>query len=102
MSCVVKSEGDVVHVVGEMTIYDIAAIRTELLNVILQQPNPVLDLSAVTEFDTAGLQLVFMAQRVCAQHEKLLRFGPMSEAVEATWRLLHLAMQGTMVGAADT
>lgn len=48
---------------GDMTIYRAAALKSELLHAIQQSPRVEADLSAVTDIDSSGLQLLYLAQR---------------------------------------
>ena len=48
---------------GEMTIYRAAELHPALRDAVRTQDAPALDLSAVTEFDSAGVQLLLVARR---------------------------------------
>lgn len=52
-----------VRIENEMTIYTAAEIKTRLLEMMKKDFEIELDLSYVTELDTAGLQLLIMARR---------------------------------------
>lgn len=48
---------------GEFTIYTIAALKPSLLAALMEQGALTLDLSRVTEMDSAGLQLLLLLKR---------------------------------------
>lgn len=84
------------HVQGDMNIYRAAELKQMLLEALDAPGSLTLDLSGVTECDSAGLQLLVLAGRQardagCALHLKapsaavsevleLLRLTPMAEA----------------------
>lgn len=75
---------------GELTIYTAAELK-EKIGALLSAGNAIeIDLAQVGEIDTAGLQLLLLAQRECAQHEKTIVFSNPSEAVLTCWRLCNL------------
>lgn len=51
------------HVRGELTIYAAGAMRTALLDALAGAAELEIDLSGVTEIDTAGVQLLVAAKR---------------------------------------
>lgn len=57
----------VLAVSGELTIMVAADRKTELLNAVTRRKSVELDLSDVTEMDTAGLQLLLLAKREAAE-----------------------------------
>lgn len=73
---------------GEMTIYRAAELKPALLDAVRTHGAPVLDLSAVTEFDSAGLQLLMMARREAAALGKRLDVSAASLAVRDVFALL--------------
>jgi anti-anti-sigma factor len=73
---------------GEMTIYRAAELKPALLDTVRMHDAPALDLSAVTEFDSAGLQLLLMAQREAAGLGKPFALRAASPAVRAVFALL--------------
>lgn len=58
---------------GELTIYHAAEIKPQLVALIGRADTPDLDLSEVTELDTAGLQLLLFARREANAAGKPLR-----------------------------
>lgn len=85
------SEGDYLAAAeGELTIYTAAACAAQLRKAIDTHPRIVLDLSAVREFDTAGVQLLLLARRKCNAQGKVLQFTIPSPAVQDVVELLRL------------
>jgi anti-anti-sigma factor len=66
MSCEVDKREGRIHVRGEMTIYDAAALKVGLFDALADEPAGRLDLSEVTEIDTTGLQILLMSEKRCA------------------------------------
>jgi len=73
---------------GEFTIFNAASLKTSLIDAIVQAETPEIeiDLSNVTEIDSAGLQLMVMAKREAASRSKSLRFsghsGPVLDLID--------------------
>ncbi|AFL75934.1 STAS domain-containing protein [Thiocystis violascens] len=66
---------------GEVTIYNAIEIKLRLLETLARAANPEVDLSAVTELDTAGLQLLLLGKQEAARLGKTLRYLNHSPAV---------------------
>jgi anti-sigma B factor antagonist len=66
---------------GEMTIYTAADTKARLMPLLAQCPLLEIDLSKVSEMDSAGLQLLILAKRECAQRNGDLRLIGHSPAV---------------------
>jgi anti-sigma B factor antagonist len=80
-----------VRVSGEMTVHGAAALKEELLAAFVRHPRADrLDLSDVSEFDTAGLQLLLTARRQVAGDGRDLRLVAPSNVVRETLILCHL------------
>ena len=96
-----ESQGPVaaLAVDGELTIYRAAELKDTLLDTVRQHAAPVLDLSDVTEFDSAGLQLLLVARQEAASLGKTLRVQGASAAVRDVFALLGMAFDG--IGAAS-
>jgi anti-anti-sigma factor len=77
---------------GELTIYT-AADTKEKIGKLLESETVEIDLSQVGEIDTAGLQLLLLARRECAQREKKIVFSNPSEAVRACWKMCNLQVE---------
>lgn len=83
-------------IAGEMTIYRAAELKPLLLDAVRTHPAPALDLSAVTEFDSAGLQLLLMARREAARLGKRLAVPAAGAAVRDVLALLGLTLEGEL------
>jgi anti-anti-sigma factor len=79
---------------GEMTIYRAAELKPVLLDAVRAADAPALDLAAVTEFDCAGAQLLFMARREAERLGKRLALQGASPAVRDAFALLGLSPEG--------
>ena len=78
------------RVEGEMTIYRAAELKQTLLTA-LDKPGTVeVDLSAVTELDTAGAQLLLLAKNTAHAKKRKLRLVAHSPAVLDVLDLLNL------------
>jgi len=66
---------------GAMTIYDAAAAKDTLLEVLGGAVDLEIDLSEVDEMDTAGLQLLVLLKREAASTGKRVTFSGHSPAV---------------------
>lgn len=82
------SESRVLRIDGELTIFRAA----ELKPVLLDDPAPLeIDLSGVTELDTAGVQLLMLAKATALAAQRELRLVAHSPAVTEVFELLNLA-----------
>jgi anti-anti-sigma factor len=79
---------------GEMTIYRAAELKPALLDAVRTQDAPALDLAGVTEFDSAGAQLLLVARREAARLGKHLELRSTSPAVRDAFTLLGLTSEG--------
>jgi anti-anti-sigma factor len=79
---------------GEMTICRAAELKPALLDAVRAHDAPALDLAGVTEFDSAGVQLLLMARREAARLGKPLALLGASPAVRDTFALLGLTAEG--------
>lgn len=68
-------------IVADMTIYHATAQKTQLLEALAATQHLDLDLSAVAEMDTAGLQLLILVKREAVRHGKALSISGHSPAV---------------------
>ncbi len=76
---------------GEMTVYAAEALKTELFAALQRHRRAnLLDLSQVTEFDTAGLQLLLAARRQAQAEGRTLRLVTPAPAVREVLELCHL------------
>jgi anti-sigma B factor antagonist len=81
------------RVEGEMTIYRAAELKPALLDAVRTHDAPALDLSAVTEFDSAGLQLLLVARQEAARLGKRLAVSAASSAVRDVFTLLGMDLE---------
>ncbi len=76
------------RITGELTIFRAAELREQLL----ADPAPQeIDLSGVTEFDSAGLQLLMGAKQAATAQQRTLRLSGHSPAVLEVFELLNVA-----------
>lgn len=80
----------VLHIEGGMTIYQAGDLKMRLAS-LLKQPGPLeINLAAVAEIDSAGIQLLMLAKRCAHAAEKEFRLVAYSPAVSEAFELLHL------------
>jgi anti-anti-sigma factor len=78
----------VLRIEGELTIFRAQELKPELLG----NPMPLeIDLSGVTELDTAGLQLLMLAKQAALKQQRELRLVAHSPAVLEVFELLNVA-----------
>ena len=83
-----KRDVSVLRIEGELTIFR----ATELKPVLLDEPAPQeIDLSGVTEIDTAGVQLLMLAKKTAQAAHRELRLVAHSQAVIEVFELLNVA-----------
>ena len=80
----------VLELEGELTIHTAADRRGALLAMVDAGGDLDLDLSAVTELDSAGLQLLLLARREAARGGARLTLAAMSQAVADVLAIAHL------------
>ena len=76
---------------GELTIYRAAELKDTLLAAVALHETLDLDLSAVAEFDTAGVQLLLLAKRAAAARGRTVRLVGHSTPVIDVFELLDLS-----------
>jgi anti-anti-sigma factor len=76
---------------GELTIYRAAELKPVLLDAVARESVVEVDLSEVSEFDTAGLQILMLAKRTAVAAQRELRLVRHSPAVVDVLQLLDLA-----------
>ncbi len=83
-----KKDVSVLRIEGEMSIFR----ATELMAILQAEPAPAeIDLSGVTEIDTAGVQLLMLAKQQAQEARRELRLVGHSPAVLEVFELLNLA-----------
>lgn len=80
-----------VNVTGEMTIYHAAEIKAELLPCLELGTELEIDLSEVSEMDTAGFQLLLLTKRAALAADKPLRLVAHSPATLEVLDMLNMA-----------
>jgi anti-anti-sigma regulatory factor len=82
------STPSVLRIEGELTIFR----AMELKPVMLADPLPEeIDLSGVTELDTAGVQLLMLVKRAAVEQQRELRLVGHSPAVMEVFELMNVA-----------
>ncbi len=79
------------HIEGDMTIYTAAEIKTELMTHMVQPCEQEIDLSEVSEMDSAGLQILILAKCEAERHGTSLRLTGHSRAVLDVLDMCNLA-----------
>lgn len=79
------------HIEGEMTIYTALEMKTQLLRHLAKARELEVDLSQVTEIDSAGLQLLILLKRETAARNAVLRLTAHSTPVTEVIDTLNLA-----------
>ncbi len=82
------STPNVLRIEGELTIFRAADLKPALLAI---PPLTDIDLSGVTEIDTAGLQLLMLAKKAARAEDRELRLTGHSAAVLEVFELLNVA-----------
>ncbi len=80
---------------GQLNIYECQALRTDLLALLDAHNSLAIDLSEVTEFDTAGVQILIAARKEAEAKRKVLVYQSPSPAVS---ELLELYALGETLG----
>lgn len=75
----------------ELSIYQAAELFTPLSVALQQHQELELNLSKITEFDTAGVQLLLALKRAAQQQNKILKLSHHSAQVIEVMELLNLA-----------
>ncbi|WP_292936740.1 STAS domain-containing protein [Noviherbaspirillum sp.] len=76
---------------GEMTIYQAAELKQLLLTSLAQCQTLEIDLSAITEIDAAGVQLLIAAKKAALAAQKDIRLAAHSAAVTEAFELLDMS-----------
>ncbi len=75
---------------GDMTIYRAAELKQTLLLRLQESPALEVDLSGVTDFDSAGVQILLLAKRTALARQGELRLVGHSPAVLGVFEMLDL------------
>jgi len=77
---------------GEITIYTVAQLKNELFAELDSFPEKItLDLQAVTEIDTAGVQLLLFAQKIFTGATRQVFISKSNELVDAVFARLDVS-----------
>lgn len=79
-----------VAVTGEMNIYNALELKSALMKSIDDSEAVDLDLSGVSEFDSAGLQILLLARRESERNGKTFNLASKSAPVESVIGLFNL------------
>ncbi len=86
------SENIYIKMDGALSIYDVTALRTEILACLQKESEPlVLDMENVSECDTAAVQFLYSVSKTAAHNEKKLRFDNIPAAVTDAMTLAGMA-----------
>lgn len=80
-----------IHCQGEWTIYQAAALATDLLQKLAQPGDVTLDLSQVTALDSAGMQLLLSIQTLCKYQQRPLQIVHPHANIMPLFELMDLA-----------
>lgn len=83
-----ENPSQVLRIAGELTIYRAAEWKAAILG---NPPPREVDLSGVTEMDTAGLQLLMLAKKTALAAQREMRLVAHSPAVMEVFELLGVA-----------
>lgn len=86
-----ESAPPVLCIQGELSIYRATELKRALLAALTEAASLDIDLSGVTEIDTAGLQLLMLAKKTAQAQQRELRLVAHSPAVTDVFELLNLA-----------
>ncbi|URI11709.1 STAS domain-containing protein [Aquincola tertiaricarbonis] len=77
---------------GELTIYRAGELKPVILDAVRRAAEPAIDLSEISEIDTAGVQLLLLARREAASLDRQLALVAPSNAVREAFELLALPL----------
>ena len=86
-----QTDETVLRIEGDMNIYRAHELKEALLDPLSHAAILEVDLSAVTELDTSGLQILMLAKRIAKEKKAELRLVAHSPAVLEVFELLNLA-----------
>ena len=79
-----------ISIEGEMTIYRAADLKVTVLEALRKTRVLEIDLSGITELDTAGLQVLMLAKQTAGADQRELRLLQHSPAVMEIFEMLDL------------
>ncbi len=89
-----------VSLAGEVTVFNAGAVRDRLISALEDTDDVDVDLSQVTEIDSAGVQLIVAAKREAEARHKAMHFSGCTPAVLDVVTLLGLSAYLTDASAA--
>ncbi|MCY1281077.1 anti-anti-sigma factor [compost metagenome] len=81
------------EVTGELNIYNAAQLKDELVELLADHQQLDIDLAAVTDFDSSGVQILLLLKREAQRHGKRLTFVQHSACVREVLDLLNLVAE---------
>ncbi|WP_395011984.1 lipid asymmetry maintenance protein MlaB [Undibacterium sp.] len=75
---------------GELSIYTASSEKQSLFAFLQSADELEVNLSQVSEFDTAGLQVLIVLKQAAVQHQKTLRYVMHSKAVLDVLEMTHM------------
>lgn len=91
-----RDGAEVLKVAGPMTIYEAGDLRQAFLAGFAEGGGLILDLEAVTECDTAGLQLLCAARVTAETETRSFRIAAVSEAVRDALGAAGLSLEAVL------
>ena len=85
-----KTKSGHLALTGEMTIYEAAALKSQMLASLNASQGLEVDLSGVTELDTSGVQLMLLLKHEAEVANKSLKWVKHSQPVSQVLTLLNL------------
>lgn len=89
--CHTRGDHPVAQIEGELSIYTAATLKPQLYTLLRQHAELELDLSAVSEMDGAGLQILIAAKREANRQGSTLKLSGHSAAVLEVFDLCNMA-----------
>lgn len=86
-----KSKVNRLSITDDLTIYNAATLKDQLLGSLNEYPTIELDLSRVAAIDTSGIQLLMLAKRECQENDKALNIVAHSPAVHELMDFYNIA-----------
>jgi len=83
----VNSEQEEISFEGDMTIYSAENFKQDLFSVIAKKNDVNVNLTDVSEFDTAGFQVLLIGKKYADENEVELRLCEASEPVSEVFKL---------------
>lgn len=82
-----------IEIADDMTIYNAVAQKQQLIDALVTHPHLEIDLSAIAEIDTAGIQLLILVKREARSLDKRITIVAHSQAVREVVDFFNLAAE---------